>query len=118
MWAWEERLGEPLQVRAQFQRVAGPERRRIPCILDGQTITAYAGETILTAVLANRTTLRRFEFGTASRSGFCVMGACQDCWIALETGRRVRACSTLVEPDMRIVTAFDTASAAGAHAHD
>jgi hypothetical protein len=49
-----KRLGEPPQRRAQFQRVAGPQRRRIPCISDGQAITAYVGETVLTAVRATR----------------------------------------------------------------
>jgi predicted molibdopterin-dependent oxidoreductase YjgC len=32
------------------------------------------------------------------------MGACQDCWVALETGERLRACSTPLAPGMRIVT--------------
>jgi predicted molibdopterin-dependent oxidoreductase YjgC len=30
------------------------------------------------------------------------MGACQDCWVRLEDGRRVRACSTLLEEGQAI----------------
>ncbi|MEK1840069.1 MAG: 2Fe-2S iron-sulfur cluster-binding protein, partial [Pseudomonas sp.] len=33
---------------------------------------------------------------------FCLMGACQDCWVRLGDGRRVRACSTLLEAGQHI----------------
>jgi NADH dehydrogenase/NADH:ubiquinone oxidoreductase subunit G len=32
------------------------------------------------------------------------MGACQDCWVALEDGTRLRACTSFVGDGMRIVT--------------
>ena len=38
--------------------------------------------------------LRRHEFSDEARAGFCLMGACQDCWVWLADGRRVRACTT------------------------
>ena len=37
------------------------------------------------------------------RAGFCLMAACQDCWVRLADGRRVRACSTVVEPGMAVM---------------
>ena len=37
------------------------------------------------------------------RAGFCLMGACQDCWVELADGRRVQACSTTVEPGMAVL---------------
>jgi len=36
------------------------------------------------------------------RAGFCLMGACQDCWVALTDGRRLRACTTLAEDGMAL----------------
>jgi predicted molibdopterin-dependent oxidoreductase YjgC len=32
------------------------------------------------------------------------MGACQDCWVELTDGRRLRACTTLVEDGMAVVS--------------
>ena len=34
-----------------------------------------------------------------------MMGACQDCWVQHENGERVRACSTYIEPGMRLQSA-------------
>jgi hypothetical protein len=30
------------------------------------------------------------------------MGACQDCWVVLADGRRLRACTTLAEDGMAL----------------
>jgi predicted molibdopterin-dependent oxidoreductase YjgC len=32
------------------------------------------------------------------------MGACQECWLWLDDGRRVRACTTTVEAGMAVCT--------------
>jgi predicted molibdopterin-dependent oxidoreductase YjgC len=72
--------------------------------IDGRAAEARAGDTLLTAMLLNGERLREFEFGEGDRAGFCLMGACQDCWVRLEGGGRVRACSTLVADGMAIVT--------------
>jgi NADH dehydrogenase/NADH:ubiquinone oxidoreductase subunit G len=39
-------------------------------------------------------------------AGFCLMGACQDCWIWDDDGRRLRACTTYAEQGMRIRTTW------------
>jgi len=44
-------------------------------------------------MLTNGDVLRRLEFGGAPRAGFCLMGACQDCWVWMDDGGRVRACT-------------------------
>ena len=38
------------------------------------------------------------------RAGFCLMGACQDCWVWLADGPRVRACTTPVAEGMHVLT--------------
>jgi hypothetical protein len=48
--------------------------------------------------------VRETEFGGAPRAGFCMMGACQDCWMSLENGARLRACSTFIASGMRLVS--------------
>ena len=76
------------------------------CILvDGVEVQAYTGDSVLVAVLAARNALRRHEFSDEMRAGFCLMGACQDCWVWLADGQRVRACTTVVAEGMHVVTA-------------
>ena len=72
------------------------ERRRPPIHfhLDGEAVSALAGDTVLTAILTLSPRLRASEFGPEGRAGFCLMGACQDCWVWQENGPRLRACST------------------------
>lgn len=78
----------------QFQRLADRNRRSIRFRLDGVDIEALEGDTLLTAILLARGQLRESEFGDGPRAGFCLMGACQDCWIWQSDGRRLRGCST------------------------
>jgi predicted molibdopterin-dependent oxidoreductase YjgC len=72
--------------------------------IDGRPAVAEAGDTLLTAILLHVPALRRFEFGPEPRAGFCLMGACQDCFVALADGTRLRACTTPVAPGMAVVT--------------
>lgn len=87
-----------------LQRLPGPTRQRIDFTLDGQPCSGFEGDTVLTAVLALGAQLRESEFGDGPRAGFCAMGACQDCWMDCADGRRLRACSTPLEPGMQLLT--------------
>ena len=89
---------------ALLKRLAETGRKPVGFVLDGQPLTALAGDTVLTAVLTHTAQLRRSEFSAEPRAGFCMMGACQDCWIATESGQRLRACATFVEEGMRLVS--------------
>lgn len=79
-------------------------RAAVAFTLDGAPASALAGDTVLTAVLTQGAQLRRNEFSGLPRAGFCMMGACQDCWIATGEGERLRACSTFIAPGMALVT--------------
>jgi len=92
-------LSKPL-----LHRIDGARREPIAFELDGRACTALEGDTVLTAVLTNAAKLRESEFSGAARAGFCLMGACQDCWVATADGRSLRACTTYVEDGMTIVT--------------
>lgn len=73
-------------------------------MLDGRPAIALEGDTVLTAILTQTASLRVNEFSGSPRAGFCLMGACQDCWVATEGGERFPACSTFIEGGMRLVT--------------
>ena len=87
-----------------LKRLAETGRKPIGFVLDGKAATALAGDTVLTAVLTQAAQLRCSEFSGEPRAGFCMMGACQDCWITTESGQRLRACATFLEEGMRLVT--------------
>ncbi|MDM0055272.1 (2Fe-2S)-binding protein [Variovorax fucosicus] len=91
-------------VQPLLRRLAETGRAEVPFVLDGVPRTALAGDTVLTAVLTHTGQLRRNEFSGAPRAGFCMMGACQDCWVRTVDGERLRACSTFVQPGMSLVT--------------
>ena len=83
---------------ALLKRLAEGDRPALDFTLDGQPATGLLGDTLLTAVLTCSEHLRGSDFSAEPRAGFCLMGACQDCWVRLQDGRRVRACSTFLEP--------------------
>ncbi|RAZ92534.1 (2Fe-2S)-binding protein [Mesorhizobium hawassense] len=85
-------------------RLAERDRADVHFLLDGERRSALAGDTVLTAMLAAGHALRSSEFGPELRAGFCLMGACQDCWVWQEEGSRLRACSTSVAEGMRLRT--------------
>ena len=87
----------------QFHRLVPRDSAPIPFTIDGAPAVAREGDLLLTAILLHRASLRRFEFGDADRAGFCLMAACQDCWVSFADGSRARACTTLVEPGMAVI---------------
>ena len=89
----------------RFVRLAETARARVRLVIDGRPVEALAGDTLMVAILNNIRHLRESEFGDGKRAGFCLMGACQDCWVWTATGERLRACTTVVGEGMHIVTA-------------
>jgi predicted molibdopterin-dependent oxidoreductase YjgC len=91
-------------VQPLLRRVAETKRAAVAFTLDGRPAQALEGDTVLTAVLTQGAQLRRNEFSHEPRAGFCLMGACQDCWIATAEGARLRACSTFIAPGMALLS--------------
>ena len=100
------RLGErdrgALTFSIDGRSVTNPRRRA--CRTDGRPASGLEGDTLLVAVLNESDRLRLSEFGDGTRAGFCLMGACQDCWLWSENGQRMRACTTPLEQGMRVLT--------------
>ncbi len=98
--------GDPtsLNRNARFVPAARWTSPTITISIDGETVEVPRGQSILAAVLSYRATLRTQMAGGEPRAGFCLMGACQECWIWLDDGRRARACTTTVDAGMAVCT--------------
>lgn len=94
----------PMTAPPLFTRVATGPRQRLDFTLDGQPASGLDGDTVLTAVLAQGTRLRQADASGLPRAGFCLMGACQDCWMDSADGQRLRACSTPLQAGMALLT--------------
>ncbi|BBK31630.1 2Fe-2S iron-sulfur cluster protein [Stella humosa] len=88
----------------QFTRLGEAGRRGVAIEVDGQPVAGMEGDTVLTVLLTAGRRLRDNEFERRPRAGFCLMGACQDCWLWRPDGGRVRACSTPVAEGMVLLT--------------
>ncbi len=88
----------------RFQRLAEASRATVAFTVDGGTVAGLEGDTLMVAMLTASHALRDSEFGDGRRSGFCLMGACQDCWVWTVDGERLRACTTVVAPGLSIST--------------
>jgi predicted molibdopterin-dependent oxidoreductase YjgC len=87
----------------KLARLRDTARPPLRLTLEGTEIAALEGDTLLTALLAGGAGhLRESEFGDGHRAGFCLMGACQDCWVAVEGMGRVRACARVAQDGMKV----------------
>ena len=91
-------------MNARFVRLAEGQRARVRLRGDGAPIEAMQGDTLMDALLTRVSALRQSEFDPGQRAGFCLMGACQDCWVWTRDGGRLRACSNEVREGLDIVT--------------
>ena len=91
-------------MNARFVRVAEAGRPTFDIVIDGHVAQAAEGDTLMVALLAAQDALRDSEFDEGRRAGFCLMGACQDCWLWSEDGARLCSCTTVVRDGMRVRT--------------
>ncbi|VVE27117.1 Hydrogen cyanide synthase subunit HcnA [Pandoraea horticolens] len=112
---------------SQLTRLAETSRSPVTFYLDGEPVQALAGDTLLTAILTHQRHVRISEFSGTPRAGFCLIGACQDCWVRCESVpvagggaqlSRLRACTTPVHDGMRILTRATEANAVRGGSHD
>lgn len=91
-------------MKSRFVRLAETARATVSFRIDGEVVDGLEGDTLLVAMLCNTDHVRQSEFGPEVRAGFCMMGACQDCWVWTADGQRLRACTTVVSQQLDIVT--------------
>jgi len=81
------------------------ERPRVEIEVDGEVVSAFAGEPIATALLAAgkavfRYTRKRHE----PRGVYCAIGRCTDCMMVVDGVPNVRTCVTPVRAGMKVET--------------
>ncbi|KEZ74642.1 MULTISPECIES: (2Fe-2S)-binding protein [Pseudomonas] len=91
-------------MNGRFVRLGERDRPVVSLMVDSAPIEALQGDTLMVALLTRKATLRQSEFDPGRRAGFCLMGACQDCWVWTRSGERLRACSNEVRDGLDIVT--------------
>jgi D-hydroxyproline dehydrogenase subunit gamma len=84
--------------------------------VDGQSVPAYAGESVAAALLAAGTVVFHRSKGGRPRGPFCNMGTCFECLVRIGRAGEppaaswVRACLTVVEDGMSIATNVEFAN--------
>ncbi|MFK7958465.1 MAG: (2Fe-2S)-binding protein [Lysobacterales bacterium] len=91
---------------------------KVALTLDSKQVTAFAGESLATVILANDGLHFNRTAGDQPRAAYCNMGTCFECQVrvALEPGessRWVRACMAQALEGMVVVTGQSRLSTAG-----
>lgn len=78
-------------------------RAKVNILVNGSEITAYRGETVLSALIAaGYKALKRSVILKEKRGAFCGMGVCFECIVTINGTPNQRACMYLVEDNMEI----------------
>ena len=79
--------------------------KKITLMVDGHTVFAYEGETVHAALTAAGIRTLRISSKTGKPRGvFCGMGICYECMVTIYHIPDQRACMTLVQDQMEIIT--------------
>ncbi|MEM7731639.1 MAG: (2Fe-2S)-binding protein [Pseudomonadota bacterium] len=93
-----------MTVTPRAKRLSETDREVVTLHIDGIATRALAGDTLLTAILLSRGRTGTDAFNKTTQAGFCLMGACQSCWVWTTDGQRLRACDTPVQESLKIFT--------------
>ncbi len=76
---------------------------RVDIVVDGEPVSARAGETVAAALLsAGRVTFRHTPVSGAPRAPLCLMGICFDCLVEIDGAANQQSCMVIVRPGMTI----------------
>ncbi len=90
--------------KPRAKRLSETNRAIVSLQIDNVPVEALAGDTLLTAILLSTGQTGRDAFNQTRQAGFCLMGACQSCWVWSAAGQRFRACDTPVQQGLQIYT--------------
>lgn len=94
--------------RPRAERLSATDRPAVRLSLDSIETDALAGDTVLTALLLHAGRTGQDPFHHTAQAGFCLMGACQSCWVWIGDGAghktRQRACDTEIAEGMAVFT--------------
>lgn len=78
-------------------------QKKVKLRVNGQSIEAYAGETVLAALMAaGFKTLKKNPVSHEPRGALCGMGVCFECTVTINGVPNIRACMTEVEDGMEV----------------
>lgn len=88
--------------RTRLDKLKGLERGpAVDIVVDGRPRTAYTGESVAAALMADDDDLElRTTIGGEPRGLFCGMGVCFDCLVVVDGVPSTRACVTWVRDGM------------------
>jgi predicted molibdopterin-dependent oxidoreductase YjgC len=96
-------MGAVSSASARLPDGHGLERgARVSLSLDGRPVTAYEGETVAAALLAEGHVATRTTPGGSPRGVYCGMGVCFDCLVVVDGVPNTRACVTWVRDGMDV----------------
>lgn len=83
------------------------EKETVTITFDGKEITAYKGEMIAAALMANGVhKFRHTEKNNKPRGIYCAIGRCTDCVMIVDGIPNVRTCVTEVKEGMSVKTQY------------
>lgn len=87
-----------------FKRIDGvAPRRPVTLQVDGRSITAGEGDTLVLALLmAGVGAFRSTPVSGAARAPLCLMGSCFDCLVQVDGHANVQACAVRVRAGMQV----------------
>ena len=90
---------------SRLRIVAGSSKNRVDITINGETYSAYEGDTVLAALVASgHKSLRHSRKIGEPRGPLCGMGVCYECLVTINNQPNQRACMTEVEDRMEVLT--------------
>lgn len=90
---------------SMLKRLSEAVEARVTIRVDGNDVTAAAGDTVAAALLAaGVTAFRKAPVGGADRAPYCMMGVCFDCLVTIDGVGNRQACLVPVRDGMEITT--------------
>jgi D-hydroxyproline dehydrogenase subunit gamma len=88
-----------------FRRLPDARGASVNITLDGDQITAQAGDTVAAALLAaGRKAFRTTAVSQSPRGPYCMMGVCFECLVVIDGVGNRQACLTVVQEGMAVET--------------
>ncbi len=86
-----------------FERLDEPAGARVVLDFEGETVSAFAGETVAAALLAHgAASFRDTPVSGRPRAPYCMIGVCFDCLVEIDGLANRRACQVRVRDGMRV----------------
>src|SRR3954451_16113138 len=90
---------------SMFQRLNPPEAGTVNLSVDGNPVTAFAGDSLPAGLLAaGIVACRTTPVSGAPRAPYCMMGVCFECLVTIDGVGNRQGCLIAIEEGMRVET--------------